>query len=304
MNAIETENLTKVFAELTAVDGLNLTVAEGSIYGFLGPNGAGKTTTLRMLVGLAKPTSGDAVIMGSRISNPNRAYLRKISYLPDVPGFYEWMRASEFLRFVGETFGLGGSALRAKIGEVLEITGLKGVKKRIGGYSRGMRQRLGMAQALINEPAIIFMDEPTSALDPIGRKEVLEAIAGLAGRTTVFFSTHILNDVERVCDTVAILNKGKLATEQRIDCLRASYATRYIYLEFEDGADPAALTEKEPWLGKPEPYQEGWRLHPSDLRRAQRVLPGLIAERSLCIRRFDLLEPSLEDIFIRLVNEP
>ena len=169
----------------------------------------------------------------------------------------------------GRIFGLTGRELDNRLGEVLELTGLAGIKTRIGGFSRGMKQRLGMAQALINRPDLVFLDEPTSALDPIGRKEVLEAVGALAGRVTVFFSTHILNDVERVCDTVAILNRGRLMTQQPIHELRASYASRCIYVEFEGQPDLPALLGGFAWAGRIARDGEGWRIHPTDLRAAQ-----------------------------------
>lgn len=303
MNAIETRKLTKMFNGHVAVDELDLTVPQGSVFGFLGPNGAGKTTTLRMLVGLARPTSGLAVVLGEPVSHPSRRYLSRTGYLPDVPGFYNWMRPVEFLKLIGEIFGLKGRDLTLRIGEVLELTGLVGVKTKIGGFSRGMKQRLGLAQALLNRPELIFLDEPTSALDPIGRKEVLDVMGRLAGQTTIFFSTHILNDVERVCDTVAILHQGKLLTQQRIHELRESYASRFLRIEVDGDPDLPALLGDQPWVKQIERSGEGWRLQAQDLKVAQLRLPEFLSAHGLALRRFEILEPSLEDIFVRLVNK-
>ncbi|HHW27941.1 MAG TPA: ABC transporter ATP-binding protein [Syntrophomonadaceae bacterium] len=302
MFAVETIKLSKHFGTKIAVDGLSLRVPKGSVFGFLGPNGAGKTTTLRMLVGLARPTSGDAFVLGESVLAPGKQYLRRIGFLPDVPGFYNWMRPTEFLMLAGDIFGMSGRDLRMRVGEVLEITGLDGVKTRIGGFSRGMKQRLGLAQALLNQPEVIFLDEPTSALDPIGRKEILDTISRLSGRTTVFFSTHILNDVERVCDTVAIINQGRLLTQQSISSLRKSYSSHKIYLEFEGEPDILAKMAGQPWIDRIEKSNKGWFLHPTDLQTAQQALPRMIVEHGLVLRRFELVEPSLEDIFVRLVN--
>ncbi|MGE5599164.1 MAG: ATP-binding cassette domain-containing protein [Bacteroidota bacterium] len=301
MNAIETRGLTKRFGDHTALDRLDLAVPAGAVYGFLGPNGAGKTTTLRILVGLARPTAGEARVLGESVSG-RRGYLRRIGYLPDVPAFYDWMSAREYLAMVGRIFGLTGRELDARLAEVLELVGLAGVKSRIGGYSRGMKQRLGLAQALINRPALVFLDEPTSALDPIGRKEVLEAVGSLAGRTTVFFSTHILNDVERVCDTVGILKDGRLVAQESMHRLRATYAAQYVYVEFEEKPGIGALIQREAWAERVEPQGNGWRIRPTDLHQAQRELPGFAAANGLALRRFELSEPTLEDIFVRLVN--
>lgn len=302
MFAVETKKLSKRFGTKAAVDGLTLRVSKGSVFGFLGPNGAGKTTTLRMLVGLARPNSGDAIVLGETILKPGKNYLRRVGFLPDVPGFYNWMRPAEFLMLVGDIFGMSGRELRVRVGEVLELTGLEGVKVRIGGFSRGMKQRLGLAQALLNQPEVLFLDEPTSALDPIGRKEILDTISRLAGRTTVFFSTHILNDVERVCDTVAIINQGRLLTQRSISSLRNSYSSHKIYLEFEGKSDIGAIVDGQPWFERLDKHDKGWYLYPTDLQAAQQALPGMIADHGFNLRRFELVEPSLEDIFVRLVN--
>ena len=196
--AIRTAGLAKAYGDKRALDGVDLTVDEGSIFGFLGPNGAGKTTMLRLITGLARPTSGKVEVLGHDVATAGNAVRAEIGFLPDVPGFYEWMTAEDFLRFAGRLFGLGGPALDERVAMLLDLAGLTGVTTRIGGYSRGMKQRLGVAQALVNAPRLLLLDEPTSALDPMGRKDLLEMIASLRGRTTVFFSTHILGDVERV----------------------------------------------------------------------------------------------------------
>ncbi len=204
--AIEIRGLAKHYGAVRALDGVDLTVQSGSVFGFVGPNGAGKTTTLRVLLGLARSDAGSVRVFGGSPGDMRR----RIGFLPDVPGYYPWMRADEFLRFAGSLFALEPATLDARVGALLDMSGLGGVRTRIGGYSRGMRQRLGIAQALINAPDLLLLDEPTSALDPIGRKDVLDMIAELRGRTTVLFSTHILGDVERVCDHVAVLDHGRV----------------------------------------------------------------------------------------------
>ena len=301
MNAIETDNLTKVFGAKTAVDHLNLRVPKGSIFGFLGPNGAGKTTTIRLLMGLALPTSGTASVLNEPLLG--KKYLKKVGFLPDVPNYYNWMRAEEFLIFCGELFGAEQRELRPWVKELLEITGLKGVKTKIGGYSRGMKQRLGIAQALINHPELVIMDEPTSALDPIGRKEVLETIERLGEMTTILFSTHILGDVERICDMVAILDRGRLVREGTIDELRAEYAQKAIAITvYGETVGLTALIRQMPWAGPVNQDEERITVQTKDLAAAQQALPGLIAANGNSLKEFRTLEPTLEDIFVRLVN--
>src|SRR5665811_1457011 len=238
--AIQTTGLTKTFGEKRALDAVNLVVEEGSVFGFLGPNGAGKTTTLRILTGLARPTSGSVQILGRDVASAGNSVRAQIGFLPDVPGFYEWMTADELLRFAGGLFGIGRGVLDERVGMLLDLAGLADVDTKIGGYSRGMKQRLGVAQALVNAPRLLLLDEPTSALDPMGRKDVLDMLMSLRGRTTVFFSTHILADVERVCDTVAILDVGRVVAQAPIDELKARYGQQKVMVEVTDGADELA----------------------------------------------------------------
>jgi len=179
-------------------------------------------------------------VLGHDIATADNAVRADIGFLPDVPGFYEWMTAEEFLRFAGGLFGIGRKVLDERTGVLLELAGLTGVTTRIGGYSRGMKQRLGVAQALINAPRLLMLDEPTSALDPMGRKEVLDMLLSLRGRTTVFFSTHILADVERICDTVAILDHGRVVAQAPIDDLKARYGAEKVVIEVGEGADELA----------------------------------------------------------------
>lgn len=302
-DAIAIEGLTKRFGDFVALDDVTLSVPEGSVYGFLGPNGAGKTTTLRLLTGLARPSGGAASIFGHA---PGSAQARRLTgFLPDVPGFYPWMTAEDFLRFSAGLFGLASSVADERVGLLLEMAGLKGVAGRIGGYSRGMRQRLGVAQALVNAPRLLLLDEPTSALDPLGRKEVLDMIESLAGRTTVFFSTHILADVERVCDRVAILDSGRVVAESRIDELKARYSAHRFAIELD--ADASALVadvEVAAWASSVD--REGERalkVSVTDPDTARREIPALVARHGLGLERFESGEVSLEDVFVQLVGE-
>ncbi|GIV96704.1 MAG: ABC transporter ATP-binding protein [Herpetosiphonaceae bacterium] len=305
--AIRCEGLVKRYGEIVALDGLHLDIPAGTIFGFLGPNGAGKTTTVRLLTGLATPTAGRAYVAGSAI--PGDTQLRqKIGYLDQHPQFYPWMSGREFLHFIGELFGLRGAELRSRTDEVLELTGLTdAARRRIGGYSGGMRQRLGLAQALINRPQVLFLDEPASSLDPAGRRDVLEIIAGLRGRTTVFMSTHILADVERVCDRVAIINKGRLVVESSVTELQAQYAQPIFILEPEPGQEHAieALIDElqtQPWASSVTADQGEIRIIADDPVVASRSILPRVAHHGIVLLRFERGRPSLEDIFLRLVG--
>jgi len=302
--AVELHRLTKRYGRRLALDAVDLTVPEGSIFGFLGPNGAGKTTTLRILGGLAHATSGGAAVLGRDVSAATTEVRGLIGYLPDVPGFYKWMTAREFLRFAGGLFGLDGRTLEQRVAALLDLAGLSDVEARIGGYSRGMKQRLGVAQALINAPRLLMLDEPTSALDPIGRKEVLDMVAALAGRTTVFFSTHILADVERVCDTVAVLDHGRLIEQAPIDDLKRRHGRgQRLLVEVDDPARLAQAVTEQAWLQLIERNGDTLRLTVRDMAAAERAVPAAVAAQGLALRRLEADEVSLEEVFVELVGE-
>jgi len=212
-NAIETAALTKQYGPMRAVDGLNLIVPQGTVFGLLGPNGAGKTTAMRMLIGSVRPTCGQATLLGEPIGNiPVR---RRIGFLPEKFQFPDFLTASEFLRLQGRLAGMSGSALEAQIGLVLARVGLAArAASKIGEFSRGMQQRIGLAQAILHDPALVILDEPTSALDPIGRRDFRRIIEELRQKgTTVLLNSHVLSEVEATCDFVAILKQGTIAAQ-------------------------------------------------------------------------------------------
>ncbi len=302
--AIELQGLTKSFKTVRALDRADLTVPEGSVYGFLGPNGAGKTTTLRILTGLARPSGGTARVLGRDVTAQTGEVRSMIGFLPDVPGLYPWMTGEELLRLAGRLFGLSGGTLEARVGALLDLAGLAGVRTRIGGYSRGMKQRLGIAQALINAPRVLLLDEPTSALDPIGRKEVLDMISSLAGRTTVFFSTHILSDVERVCDTVAILNRGRVVAQAPVDELKARYGVHKMAVSVTAQTDQLAEElDKAPWAAAVERAEDGRLvITVSDVDAARVAIPKAVSKWNVGLRSLEAVEVSLEDVFVELVG--
>lgn len=302
--AIRTTALTKVYGDTRALDGVDLTVPEGSIFGFLGPNGAGKTTMLRLITGLARPTSGTAEVLGRDVAHAGNLVRSEVGFLPDVPGFYDWMTAEDFLRFAGSLFGLRGTLLDQRVAMLLDLAALTGVTTRVGGFSRGMKQRLGVAQALINAPRLLLLDEPTSALDPMGRKDLLEMIASLRGRTTVFFSTHILGDVERVCDAVAILDHGHVVAQAPIAELKASYGARKVVVEVTDGADALAdQLAQRPWAASVTRGANGSiEVTVIDATAAQHDIPAMVAAQGIGLARLEAGEMGLEEVFVELVG--
>ena len=303
-SAIETTDLTKIYGTKAALDSVDLVVEEGSIFGFLGPNGAGKTTMLRLLTGLAQPTRGKIRMLGEDISMTKMPVRAEIGFLPDVPGFYEWMTAEDFLRFVGEIFGIEKSVLDTRVETLLDLAGLSDVTTKIGGYSRGMKQRLGVAQALINAPRLLLLDEPTSALDPIGRKEILDMLITMRGRTTVFFSTHILADVERVCDSVAILDQGHIIAHGPINELKTRYGKEKVVIEVSDADDE--FTEeirRRYWASLVTTSPTGaLEITVTDLIAAQKEIPQMVAARGLRLLRMESGEMGLEEVFVDIVN--
>jgi ABC-2 type transport system ATP-binding protein len=206
--AIETQGLRKVYGDNIAVGGLTLQVQQGEVFGFLGPNGAGKTTSIKMLLGLVAPSAGSARLLGQPLgSRPVRA---RIGFLPEHFRFHDWLNANEFLTLHGELYGMAKARLRERIKELLDLVGLAPFERKLlRTYSKGMLQRIGLAQALLNEPLLVFLDEPTSGLDPIGRRLVRDIIHDLRQKgTTVFLNSHLLSEVEITCDRVAFIKQG------------------------------------------------------------------------------------------------
>jgi ABC-2 type transport system ATP-binding protein len=306
--AVACRGLTKRYGTLVALDRLDLDVPAGSVFGFLGPNGAGKTTTLRLLTSLARAHEGTATIAGVPVGGgePNRRGL--IGYLDQSPRFHGWMRGRELLELVGGLYGMRGTALRARIDEVLELVGLSDAARRsIGGYSGGMRQRLGVAQAVLNRPPVLLLDEPVSALDPEGRRDMLNVIRGLGQHSTVLFSTHILNDVERVCDRVAILDHGRLVTEGPMDELLDRYARPVWVIEVErDGegslARIADTVRGASWVTSVDVSHGTLRVGVSDGSDGGHELLAAVAASGVDLVRFERQRPTLEDVFLQLVG--
>jgi ABC-2 type transport system ATP-binding protein len=306
--AISCRDLTKRYGDVLALDHLSLDVPSGSIFGFLGPNGAGKTTALRLFTGLAFPDSGSATIAGIDVATGGVNLHRRMSFLDQSPQYYGWMRGRELLAFVGELFELRGVELRSRVDEALTLTGMtEQANRRIGGYSGGMRQRLGLAQALINRPEVLLLDEPVSSLDPEGRHDILEVIAGLRGQSTIFMSSHVLADVERVCDSVAIINRGRLIVSSTVAELQDRYAQPIFTFEPESGQDEKmqrliAALRAASWAGEVVEDHGSIRVLTRDTALASSEILGLLAAHQVEVQRFERGRPSLEDIFLRLVS--
>jgi ABC-2 type transport system ATP-binding protein len=304
-NAISCIGLSRHYGEVQALKNLNLTVPYGSIFGFLGRNGAGKTTTIRILTGLAQPSSGSAWVAGVEATRLASNARQRFGYLPQAPAFYRWMTPVEYLDYVARLFNLPQKERKPRIAEMLELVGLKeAAHRKIGGFSGGMIQRLGIAQALIHHPQVLILDEPTSALDPAGRYEVLELIESLRGKVTVFFSTHILSDVERVCDAVAIIHKGELLLESSREELLDKYPVNTAELELDNhGQANGKWTEtlrQEPWVNSIQTENNIVRVTVTDLARGKQALLPLVAGLGLIINRIQWVHPTLEDIFLEV----
>jgi ABC-2 type transport system ATP-binding protein len=318
--AITCRGLAKRYGPVTALHGLDLEIPAGTVFGLLGPNGAGKTTTLRLLTGLASATGGSATVAGVDVAvgGPHPTGVRHdragvtagtpIGYLDQDPRFYGWMRGRELLRLVADLSGMTRADARVRIDEMLQLVGLADAGDRaIGGYSGGMRQRIGLAAALLGRPSVLFLDEPVSALDPAGRHDILEVIRGLGGSTTVVMSSHILNDVERVCDRVGILDHGRLLADANIDDLLERYAQPIYLLEPYPGQEEAfgrlvELIRAQPWVTGVEPDAGTQRVHVADPDTAGRALVALIADAGLGVSRLEMQRPTLEDVFLHIVS--
>ena len=302
---ITTEQLTKKYKNFTSVNNVSLHIRKGSIYGFLGPNGAGKTTTMKMVLGLLQPDHGEISVCNESVCFGQTKTNQYIGYLPDVPEFYNYMTPLQYLRLCGEVIAIPKSEIEKRSKELLSLVGLGGAAKQIGGFSRGMKQRLGIAQALLTQPKLLICDEPTSALDPVGRKEILDILRKISGTTTVLFSTHILSDVERICDRVAFLNEGKISVCGTLAEIKTLHGHDSLLLEFCEDKDLQLFKKQksiEPLLLHSEENDRELILHSRDMESVQKSLFGVLAETGICPIKVELMEPSLESLFLEVVK--
>ena len=323
-DALKLVNLTKKFPNgVTAVDNVSLTVPHGSVYGFLGRNGAGKTTTLKMITGLSNPTSGEIYIYGNKVEFGKPLSYKNIGFLPDVPEFYSYMTAREYLFLCGRLHKMKDNEIKNRINDIFNLINFDRTRLRskISTYSRGMKQKLGIAVALLHSPDLILLDEPTSALDPIGRKETMNIINLLKGKYTILFSSHILSDVERVCDRVAVIEKGSLVLEGGIKEIKAqneklteilnvlifiknniqfvNFLEEIRKLDFLDYLETDF--DKIHNYGNGEEVQIKFRT--TDRQKSGDILPGLFAKYDLQLIHYEHEEPNFEDIFISATED-
>ncbi|MCL4417546.1 MAG: ABC transporter ATP-binding protein [Actinobacteria bacterium] len=302
---IKVVNLKKYYGKLEVLKSISFEVEKGSVFGFIGRNGAGKTTTMNILTGLIRFNSGEIFIKGKEFLKNKQELMRSIGYLPETPTFYAYMNAFEYLNFIVEIIGRDLKDKDKQIANLLGMVKLiKQAKRPIGGYSRGMKQRLALAVAFLNSPEILFLDEPASALDPEGRLEMLEIIEGLKDNNiTIFLSTHILNDAERVCDKICIIDEGKILLTEDLSKLYETYMQPIFDIEFEkDPKHDLDLLKKFSWV---ESIQENGKiisLNIKDIDYAKNEILKQLSKLDNTVVSYQIRKSNLEDIFIKAVN--
>jgi ABC-2 type transport system ATP-binding protein len=299
MDMLHISGLQKRFQDKQVLKGLDLAVPEHSIFGFVGKNGAGKTTTMKLVLGLLKADGGQITVAGEPVVYGQTDTNRHIGYLSDVPEFYSYMTAEEYLHFCGEITGMSAREVRERTAELLELVGLAEEKHRIKGFSRGMKQRLGIAQALLSRPKLLICDEPTSALDPVGRKEILDILVAAREQTTVLFSTHILSDVERICTDVAFLNDGVMFMQGKIAQLKQLHRRQEYRLQTRTAEELSLLLAAFPGMTQEE-------ANTATFREGEQTVFDLMrfaADRQLPLQKLEQQEPTLESLFLEVAGK-
>ena len=299
MNMLEITNLHKKFGNKEVLCGLNLLVPEHSIFGFIGKNGSGKTTTMKAVLGFLKVDEGEIIVNGEKVVYGQTNTNNYIGYLPDVPEFYSFMTAKEYLKFCGEISKIPSDENEKRCNELLQLVGLDKETHKIKGFSRGMKQRLGIAQALLNRPKLLICDEPTSALDPVGRKEILDIFLSIKDQTTVLFSTHILSDVERICTDVAFLNNGVIEISGKLSEIKTQYRKEEYHLEVKNQQDVIAIVDVFP---KVKQILAG-KLVFSEREYSIFEILTFIADKQIDIIKLEKIEPTLESLFMEVIDK-
>jgi len=293
------DGLYKSFGDKEVLKGLCMDVPEKSVFGFIGKNGAGKTTTMKTVLGLIRPDKGEIRVNGEKVTYGNTATNRYIGYLPDVPEFYPFMTAREYLTFCGEVTGMEKKAMESRTDELLELVGLKDEKHRIKGFSRGMKQRLGIAQALFGRPKLLICDEPTSALDPVGRREVLDILSAVREQTTVVFSTHILSDVEKICTDVAFIENGVISISGKLSDIKKRYRNDKYILETETPEGICAVLKAFPSAKE----SGGNMLTFSEKDESVKEIMLFLVKNDISIVKLEKAEPTLETLFLEVTGK-
>lgn len=299
MDMLTLKDVSKSFGSKKVVDGLSFSIPKNTIFGFVGENGAGKTTTMKMILGLMQMDSGEILVDGTKVVYGNTPTNRKVGYLPDVPEFYTYMTPREYLRFCGEITGLSSKEINSRADELLERVGLANENKKIKGFSRGMKQRLGIAQALIGKPELLICDEPTSALDPLGRKEILDILVASKDETTILFSTHILSDVERICDRIAFLHKGKLALSGSIGNIKKMNTKEEYEVVVQNRENISLLQMQFQNSVKVDDYT--LKIHVDSSSSVKQIMQ-FILDKSIAFEKIEKCENTLENLFMEVVG--
>lgn len=294
---LQISDLSIKFKDKEVLKGLNLNVPSNSVFGFVGKNGAGKTTTMKIILGLLKPDNGKVYVNGEEVSYGYTHTNKYIGFLPDVPEFYSFMTAEEFLKFCAEITEIKKEEINNRIKEVLTLVGLENEKHKIKGFSRGMKQRLGIAQALLNKPKLLICDEPTSALDPVGRKEILDILKSVSSETTVLFSTHILSDVERICTDVAIINDGVIEICGKLNEIKNMNPKEEIVLEVENVNDRKKLLEEFSFIVN----KDNKLVFLANDNTLYDVL-DFISKNKISLTKLEKFEPTLESLFMEVAR--
>jgi ABC-2 type transport system ATP-binding protein len=302
---IRVTDLVKNYGRVEALKSISFEVDKGSVFGFIGRNGAGKTTTMNILTGLIRSNGGKIFIKGKDLLKYKQELVRSIGYLPETPAFYNYMNAYHYLNFMRDIIGSDADKSGKHIGKLIDMVKLtKQAKRRIGGYSRGMKQRLALAVAFMNNPEILFLDEPASALDPEGRLEMLELIESLKNdRITIFISTHILSDAERVCDKICIIDEGKIILTKDLSQLYKTYIQPIFDIEFEE--EPGGKLDplkKLRWIESIKQKGRKISLYVRDIDHAKKEILKEISKLNINITSYQIRKSTLEDIFIRMIK--
>ncbi|WP_042170473.1 ABC transporter ATP-binding protein [Paenibacillus gorillae] len=301
---LKAEQLTKAFGSTQAVADISFDIAPGRCTALLGPNGAGKTTTIRMLAGLLQPTGGKLSYAGLK---PGQSPNSLLGYLPQSPSFYGWMTGREYAVYAGRLCGLSAAEAKSQADSLLERVGLSAAAKRpISGYSGGMKQRLGLAQALVHRPRLLILDEPVSALDPLGRHEVLMLLRELKQETTVLFSTHVLHDAEQLCDDVIIIRNGEMALQGSLEEIRNNHRMSVITLHTEGDIRSmqwCMAYQSGAYVKELRRIEKGMELVVTDMELARGELLRQLAKDEIRVTKLEFGHSTLEELFMKVVSE-